>query len=239
MKSRLFKEAFKYLSLNDNHEPIINNEIISGFINKIIYLPCDLPEEGLFHDYINFITFISTIKKEINTNFVEQDSNMGIILENAAIVVIIYHAYIFAINSVMAFMEKNLNLNQTQRKKNLNIKVSIYHLDMALFRKETKMISLGEALYILNEENYNKSLDEFRKGFMELDNKDLIIKGQFNDLNLLNEKTINEFKWSLYIKIKKDDNDIFDRLKDIYISIPLRNDIIGRHISEKDLEPFL
>ena len=86
-------------------------------------------------------------------------------------------------------------------------------------------------------DNYKKSLDEFKKGFMQLSNQDLIMKGPFSDFNLEDELKMNEYKNNFFIKAKNGNQSI-DILNDIKISIPLRNDIPGRIIDEKDLEPY-
>ena len=108
---------------------------------------------------------------------------------------------------------------------------------MSLFGRIIKNLSYGEALYILNLDNYKKSLNEFREGFMQLSQTDLIMKGPFSDYNLEDELKMNEYKNSFFIKAKNG-NEPIDILNDIKISIPLRNDIPGRKIDEKDLEPY-
>ena len=110
-------------------------------------------------------------------------------------------------------------------------------MELALFGRVIKKLSYGEVLYILNENNYNKSLEDFKNGFIKLSEKDLIIKGQFTEFNLIDEKKLKEYKNSLFIKTKTDDDSI-DIYKDITVSIPLRNDVPGRDIKEKDLMPY-
>ena len=48
---------------------------------------------------------------------------------------------------------------------------------------------------------------------------------------------INQLKTSIHIRAKNSNNPN-DDLKNIKISIPLRNDVIGREIKESDLEPY-
>ena len=112
-----------------------------------------------------------------------------------------------------------------------------YYLELLLFGRVIKELTYGEALYILNEKNYSKSLEEFRKGFNELKEEDLIIEGEFKDFNIKDVSEINQLKSSIFIKIKGDNNPK-DDLRNIKISIPLRNDVIGRKIKEEDLEPY-
>lgn len=61
-------------------------------------------------------------------------------------------------------------------------------MEIALFGRIIKNLSYGEALYILNEDNYNKTLVGFREGFMKLSNEDLVVNGQFKESYIANEK---------------------------------------------------
>ena len=110
-------------------------------------------------------------------------------------------------------------------------------MEPALFGNVIQNLSYGEALYILNTNNYDKTLKEFRRGFEELSKNDLIINGPFQDLNISDEKKIDSYKNKVFIKAKSGKNET-NLLKDIKINIPLRNDVIGRNIEEKDLEPY-
>ena len=119
----------------------------------------------------------------------------------------------------------------------LNFKEVDYNMEIALYGRIIKKFSLGEALYVLNEKNYEKSLEDFRKGFMELSDLDLIMNGEFKNSNLENKDIINKIKNSIFIKAKNEDNKN-DYTKNIQINIPLRNDILRRYIKEEDLEPY-
>lgn len=152
-------------------------------------------------------------------------------------VALIYHEYRHAINVVISFMENKLNSINSPRKKFLKFKEGGYYIEMALFGRVIQNLSYGEVLYILNKDNYSKSLEDFRNGFIELSQKDINIQGPFNDLNLGGEININEIKGAILIKAKNDDSPI-DIFKDFKIGIPLRNDVFGRKIDEKDLEPY-
>ena len=110
-------------------------------------------------------------------------------------------------------------------------------MELILFGKVIKHLSYEEVLYILNEDNYNKSLEDFRKGFSRLNDKDLTINGPFKDFNILEDSISDEIKKNSFIKVKNNYN-INDILKNAKITIPLVNDVIGRKINIKDLEPY-
>ena len=237
LKSKVFKEAYEYLTGKNNYETLFSDDIISEYINKIMFLPVDFSNAVAFHDSLSLTTVVSTMKKKIKTNFFNIDEQISFILENGVIVAIIYHEFGHAMNAIISFSENALILNETPRKKYINFKEGGYYMEIALFGRVIQNFSLGEALYVLNKKNYNKPLAEFRKGFMELTNQDLRIEGEFKDFGLKNENKINEIKNSIFIKAKNDDNKN-DNIKNIQIKIPLRNDILRRDIKEEDLEPY-
>ena len=237
LKSRVFQEVLEYLTGNNNYQAIYNDEMISEFIEKIIFIPTNFSGAVSFHDYLSLVTVISTTHKEISSTFIQYHKEQSDTLENGVIIAIIYHEYGHSINAIISFKENDLQLHETPRKKYLNFKEGGYYLEIALFGRVIEKLTYKEALYILNENNYNKSLEEFRKGFMELSYQDLVIKGQFDYLNSKDESKLKTSKDSVTIKAKED-NDEFDEFENLNISIPLRNDILGRNITEEDLKPY-
>jgi len=237
LKSNVFKEAYELLIGKDNYKDIFTNEMISEFINNIKFLPLNFDTEAAFLNYLSLMTYVPTMKKKITANDVDYDENISTTLENGVIVAILYHEFGHEINAVIAFIENKLKSNDTPRKKYLNFKEGVYYLELALFGREIRNLSYGEALYILNADNYSKSLDNFKKGFMELSNHDLFIKGPFDNFNIKNEKELDKYKSSVIIKAKNENN-IGDIYNDVKISIPLRNDVRGREIKEEDLMPY-
>ena len=239
LESNVFKDFFKLLIGRENYHNIFNKNMISEFVDNIYFLPFKLSSAVAFHDRLSLATFIPTMKKKIyiNTPNFKSDKKIILALENGVVVALIYHEYGHAINVVISFMENKLNSINSPRKKFLKFKEGGYYMELALFGRVIKNLSYGEVLYILNKDNYSKSLEDFRNGFMELSQKDINIEGPFNDFNLGDEININEIKGSIFIKAKNGENSI-DILEDIKIGIPLRNDVFGRKIEEKDLEPY-
>lgn len=238
LSSNVFKEIFQILIGNEDYNKIFDEKMISEFSNKIKFLPVKFSSAVAFIERLSLVAVIPTMKKDIiysKTNLKEKE--ISPILENGIEVAIIYHEFGHAINIVISFKENKLKSNRTPRKKFLRFKEGGYYLELLLFGRIIKELSYGEVLYILNEKNYSKSLEDFRKGFKELKNEDLIIEGEFKNFNINNVSEINQLKTSIYIRAKNSSNSS-DPLKNIKISIPLRNDVIGREIKEKDLEPY-
>ena len=194
--------------------------------------------DSVLFNPINSHILACSCEEKINSNFVKIDENISIILENGVIVAIVFHEYGHAMHTIFSLLEKEYISNGTPRKKYLKLREGGYYLEIALFGRIIKNLSYGEALYILNEDNYKKSLEEFRKGFMELSSKDLYLKGQFDYLNLKNESELKDLMHSISIKAKNSNNEKSNIIKDLKISIPWKNDVIGRHIKQEDLEPY-
>ena len=236
--SRVFKEAFEALIGKEDYNTIFNGQMISEFVNNMKFLPVKFSSCVAFIERLSLVSIIPTMKK--NIVFSKNKSNekeISSILENGIEISIIYHEFGHAINVVISFKENKLKSNDTPRKKYVKFREGGYYLELLLFGRVIKELTYGEALYILNEKNYSKSLEEFRKGFNELKEEDLIIEGEFKDFNIKDVSEINQLKSSIFIKIKNNNNPK-DDLRNIKISIPLRNDVIGRKIKEEDLEPY-
>ena len=236
LKSNVFNDIFKLLFGTDDYKRKFDDNMISEFVDNIKFLPINFSCISAFLDKLTLVTFVSTMKKIINLDLSKDDEIISITLENGIIIAILYHEFGHEINGVIAFSENQLKNKETSRKKYLDFKGG-YYLELALFGRIIKKLSYGEVLYILNENNYNKSLEDFKKGFIALSEKDLIINGQFADLNLNNKNKLKEYRNSLFIKTKNDD-DSDEIYKDITVTIPLRNDVRGREIKEKDLMPY-
>ena len=70
-----------------------------------------------------------------------------------------------------------------QEKKKIDERESGKNLEMLLFNRRVKRITLEESMYILNERNYNKNLDDFRTSFNELKEDDIKTDGIFSKFN--------------------------------------------------------
>ena len=209
--------------------------MISEFINNIKFLPIKFNSIAAFHDRLNMLTVISTMKKYLNVG--EDNKEIVSTLENGVIVAIIYHEFGDFINAVISFMENKMKFNDKPKKRLLKFKEGGHFMELILFGKGINQLSYEEVLYILNEDNYKKSLEDFRKGFSRLNDKDLTINGPFKDFNILEDSISDEIKKNSFIKVKNNYN-INDILKNAKITIPLVNDVVGRKINIKDLEPY-
>jgi len=119
---------------------------------------------------------------------------------------------------------------ETPRKKYFNENESGNNMEMILFNYRIIKLSLKQCLYLLNLKNYEKSLQDFRKGFKELiRGEDLIfdINSLFHEFNeVLKSNNFDEIAKTS--EITCDDNEEYDFLNDTYIEdIEDNNDVLG------------
>ena len=88
-----------------------------------------------------------------------------------------YNIYYYHSNGIISL--------KTPRKmiKNKELRESGREIETIMFGSEVASINIKQALYILNENNYNKGIIDFQKGFIELNDQDLDIEGEFKDFN--------------------------------------------------------
>ena len=90
----------------------------------------------------------------------------------------------------LLFLQSNgINEVETPRKYNIEISESGKNLERLLFKRVLYRMTLPECIYILNEENYNKSLKDFRDDFNEINSYPLKIveNGIFSKFNSIYE----------------------------------------------------
>ena len=84
------------------------------------------------------------------------------------------------------------------------------YFEILLFGKKLLTINLIQAIYILNEKNYEKSLSNFKGDFLSLKEEELIINGEFSFLNSeiskLIERKENIINFSSSVCIVKESN---------------------------------
>jgi len=120
----------------------------------------------------------------------------------------------------------------TPRKKNIEEREGGRYFEFLLFGQKLKTINLIQAIYLLNEKNYEKSLSDFRQDFLSPKEEDLFIQGEFNFLNIeISELIKRKENLSEYI-IKTDDDEL--NLLDITLDVDVDNDVLGSYFGEKE-----
>ena len=193
----VFIEAYSILFGNDNEYKLLNKRYLNELIdNRLKFAPIRPYSAAALSDKMSLNTFIvakprTIIGKEIT-------GKIKLILETGCYVSIEEHEIFHLLDSLPHYENNCTKSIKTPRKKNYKGEAEggVY-LEYLLFNRELKDINLGEILYILNEDNYGKSLYDFRIGFQKLDKKDLEIKGIFSGYNTY----INLKRIMLFIRI--------------------------------------
>ena len=90
----------------------------------------------------------------------------------------------------LLFLQSNgINEVETPRKNNIEISESGKNLERLLFKRVLYRMTLPECMFILNENNYNKSLEDFREDFNEINNcpSKIVENGIFSKFNSIYE----------------------------------------------------
>ena len=94
------------------------------------------------------------------------------------------------------------------------------NMERVLFGRLINQLTLKQVFYILNEDNYKKSLNQFRAEFMELKDEDCKCEGIFKEYSII---TFDEQDISDYISINFKINYINTKK----IKIKIKNDVLG------------
>ena len=116
----------------------------------------------------------------------------------------------------------------TPRKKNIEEREGGKYFEYILFKQKLVNITLNQARYILNEKNYEKNLFDFTQGFLSLKENDLIIEGEFEELNPEISKLTKGKENLSEIFITTDDDDL--DFNDIFIDAEVEDDVIGSYV---------
>ena len=133
-----------------------------------------------------------------------------------------YFTYLFAFHIIKTIVQFQLEL---QKKNYKEKREGGRYLELLLFNDVLETVNLAQILYVLNESNYDKTLEDFKLGFENLDVKDLIIEGIFKECSKYiiydNKKSKSELT-NLLINHKKS-----AKYSIPSIVISLKNDVIG------------
>ena len=210
IQKKVFQEAYKILFGEQENIPLNNDAILEEFIDKRLKFAPIMPFGcAAFSDKISLNTYISINQKTLSNQFIIKNAEE--ILNTGAYTLIEEHEIFYLFNCI-GYYESNCSISiDTPRKKNYDEEneCGIY-LELLLFNNKINLLNLAEVLYILNEENYDKSLIDFRTDFEQLNSNDIktddiTIKGIFSDYNNsvdFNDRSIIRILKSTKIQVK-------------------------------------
>ena len=224
---KCFKSIYSTL-YGDEYYPFEDQNYTNEFIDKYYhFIPMKLEESNGMTDKFSMnifiVSFLPKVEGKGNCKKLEQK-----LLREGLIINISNHEIGHDFVMDHFFMENARIPIETPRKKTLDAEGG-YYIEYALYGRRLESINMEQALYILNENNYNKTYLEFQEGFNNIKKEDLILEGVFKEMFKdikLEEIDTNEKK-NLYLPL----NPI--KLKEKIIVRSLKNDVIGRRISDE------
>jgi len=182
LQSKTIKQAFSILYPEIYKYPFDNEEKAKNFINnyyKFILLK-DKTSNGGTNKFTLETKLFLMMKETKNYNFNE---NAIKVLYPSSIIKTFIHELNHNFYNIY-FFHKNGTIPLTAPKKQkIQDEEGDGYIEYLLFNQHLKKINLKQAIYILNEDNYNKSLDDFRKDFISQKKNNMNINGEFSQLN--------------------------------------------------------
>ena len=229
LTKKVFIEAYENLFGDDNYK-LKDKKYLDEFIdNRLKFAPIRPSETLGLTDKISLNTIITNKNGCIfkQTDKITLD-HLSDILYTANYVVVEEHE-IFHILDCIPYYENNCSISiNTPRKEQYKGKSEGgNYLELLLFNKLFSSITLGEALFLLNENNYDKTLIDFKTDFQIKKKEDLEVNGvfsEFKDYLDLNSLTNEELNNSLINP--KSTNSV--SVLDSYIVTYLKNDVVGK-----------
>jgi hypothetical protein len=232
--SNVFKEAFSFFYGNDIKYPFMDEndnmsqEMANKFLNTHLYfIPLKSGTASAVTEKFSMETFIFLNPKLISSNLNDSESDLSIdeklinkVLANGAIVAVNDHEINHNFHNYYYFSKNGNESLKTPRKIDLNEREGGNNMEKILFGRVLNNLTLKQSLYILNERNYNKSLEQFRQDFLDLEEKNYKSDGIFKEYSNMkfNVKELSDY---MVINFKSNKN------KFGYISIKLKNDVLG------------
>ena len=190
--SNLFKEIFYYLYPDELNFPFKNRKCAEDFIKENLnFLP--MINEGAHSSTDKFTLGIyiylcpkTLYHKPKNFNYSKDENKLflsgfmtGEIIKSGIHEINhdMYNIYFYHSNGIISLKTPSKMI------KNKELRESGREIETLMFGSEVGSINIRQAIYILNEKNYDKGIIEFQKGFIELNELDLDIKGEFEDFN--------------------------------------------------------
>ena len=231
--SNVFIEAFFFFYGDDIKYPFIGEKekdkekkALDYLNNYVHFIPfkneCTnaVTEKFSMETYI-FLNqeLISSIRDNNKKKISFDKNNINKALVNGAIVAIHSHELNHNFHNYYYCSKNGSEPLKTPRKKAINERESGNNMERVLFGRVLNELTLKQIFYILNEDNYKKPLNQFRKEFLELKNDDCKCKGIFKEYSNMFCKT-NDL--SDYLMISFKNNFLTSK-----ISIKLKDDVLG------------
>lgn len=233
-----FKSIYLDIYGKDSYYPFENREFTNSFIeNNFEILPVfnTLGLTDKFTTKTYFIPFVDKIHND-NNNF--ENKYINNIIKKGVFIRTGNHEIGHIFTNIKFYSENCQTSIETPRKKSLDFVDWGYYIDLALYGKKLDKINLEQALYLLNEKNYEKNYIEFQYDINNIKQEDLIVEGEFKEIcediiNKLNNIDFKEKSKEIYINLES------SSIKEKSIYCGIKNDVLGKKMKDETYKRIL
>ena len=234
LTSNVIKEAFSFFYGKDIKYPFLDDTSNLGenkaknYLNKYLkFVPLKMETNNAVTEKFSMETYIFLNRLTIYSYLNQSQNNLSkdeqIIMKalvNGSIVAIHdnevnhnFHNYFYCCKNGNEPLKTPRKIYGDEREGGNN-------MERILFGRVLYQLTLRQALFILNEENYNKPLNQFRKEFLELKKENCEPIGIFQEYSNL-KFDVEELSDFMVVRFKSAEYNIK------YISIKLKDDVLG------------
>ena len=224
------KESFSFFYGTEIKYPFSTEKDAEKFLNEYLqFIPLKSETTLAVTEKYTMETYTLLSNRSMNFNFngliIDADSKEIIkkTLLNGSIIVINFHEINHNFHNYYFYSKNGEESFITPRKVNMKEREGGKNMERILFGCVLNSLNYKQALYIMNENNYNKSLKEYQADFMKLKMEDIKFDGIFSEYSKIDSKT-NDI--SEYLSIKFKDYNYYNN-EGINININLEDDVLG------------
>ena len=215
--SNVIKQAFQILYPSYIKYPFQTEEDAENYINKHLnFVPFYSCASNGITDKFTSDTYIFLKPKRFNTQPISKRETIELlekILYTSGIIKTNYHELNHNFYNMFYYQENGNIPLKTPRNKNFPMREGGRIMEKLLFGKIIENINIIEALYILDENNYNKDIYQFKKDFenltgIEAKKEHHSINGEFSEFNsIYNAKELFSIESQLiFIRLEESEN---------------------------------
>ena len=220
--SNVIKQAFQILYPSYIEYPFKTENDAKNYINKHInFVPFYRTKSNGFTDKFTLDTYIFLKPKNISIQNILNNMLIELlekILYTSGIIKTNFHELNHNFYNMFYYYENGNIPLKTPRKDGLEFREGGRAMELLLFGKIIHSLNIKQALYILNENNYNKDIYQFKEDFEKLyqaseNINDYIISGEFSEYNSINnnkELLNKENRSTIYIRLEDSENFIVE-----------------------------
>ena len=234
LTSKVIKEAFSFFYGKDVKYPFLNDTSNTGenkaknYLNKYLkFVPLKMETSNAVTEKFSMETYIFLNRLTIYSNLNQSQNNLSkdehIIMKaliNGSIVAIHDHEVNHNFHNYFYCCKNGNEPLKTPRKIYGDEREGGNNMERILFGRVLYQLTLRQALFILNEENYEKPLNQFRKEFLELKKENCQPSGIFQEYSKLKFE-VEELSDFMVVRFKSGECNFK------YISIKLKDDVLG------------